>query len=139
MDFDLRTPCKDCPFRNDIKPYLRPERYQQILESPGLFPCHKTVKHGETDDEDEEYSPTSEGQKVCAGFLILLEKSGVPNQMMRICERIGDYNYNKLNMEAPVYDSVDELYETVGVYDDVEPEYDDVEYEEDSDEEVDYE
>jgi len=30
MRFDLKTPCKDCPFRTNIRSYLHPERAYEI-------------------------------------------------------------------------------------------------------------
>ena len=40
-----------------------------------------------------------------------MEKTGQPNQMMRISERLGLYDYRSMNMEAPVYGSLDEWVE----------------------------
>lgn len=36
-------------------------------------------------------------------MLILAERDGGPNQMMRICERLGMYDPSKLDTSAPVY------------------------------------
>lgn len=38
----------------------------------------------------------------CAGALIFNEKRHTPNQMMRICERLGFYDARKLDMKAGV-------------------------------------
>lgn len=102
MKYDLTTPCNNCPFRNDIRPYIRPERVEELRGVP--FSCHKTsTQQGKENHE--------EGVQHCAGSLILHEKENMPHQMMRITERIGMYNRTKLNMEAPVYDSFDEMVE----------------------------
>jgi hypothetical protein len=102
MKFDLTKPCKTCPFRSDIAPFITAERAKEILTSDGDFPCHQTT---EFDDEGEECGGDHHH---CAGFLILLEKEGSPNQMMRISERLGMYDRRKLDMDAPVYDSIRE-------------------------------
>ena len=104
MKYDLRTPCNNCPFRNDIPPYIHPERVEEIMG--GEFACHKTTKHN---DDGE---PINSGREQhCAGSLILHEKMECPHQMMRIMERFGGYDHTKLDMDAPVYGSVSEMVE----------------------------
>jgi hypothetical protein len=104
MKFDLKTPCVQCPFRTDIQPFLRPERAREItravLKAGQTFACHKTVRH-----DDEGDSVPSASEQHCAGALIMIERLGVPNQMMRIAERLGVYDYRKLDMDAPVFAS----------------------------------
>lgn len=94
MNFDLRRPCGQCPFRNDIEPFIRPARAREILHcltaQQGTFACHKTTQGGTTEQH-------------CAGAMILLEKMGRPNQMMRIMERMRAYDHRNLDMTAPVY------------------------------------
>jgi hypothetical protein len=94
MNFNLKTPCKDCPFRSDReanKGWLGKERAESIINSitkeDATFQCHKTL-----------------GNKAehCAGATILLEKLEKPNQLMRIAERLGHYDLTKLDMNAPV-------------------------------------
>lgn len=111
--YKMTSPCDNCPFRTDVVPYIRPERVREI--EAGLvraeFPCHKTVDYSqcEHDDEGSHHIPTA-GEVHCAGALILLEKLERPSQMMRIAERIGMYDARKLDMNAPVYDSFDEMF-----------------------------
>ena len=107
MHFQLITPCKNCPFRTDIKAYLKPQRVEEICDSliykQQSFPCHKTTK-----DDDGNTCETPNSQH-CAGALIFLEKQDRPNQMMRIAERLGLYNRHKLDMDAPVFDDEHEM------------------------------
>jgi hypothetical protein len=106
--YSMTSPCKHCPFRNDITPYLHPGRVREIEASleRAEFPCHKTTDSDR--DEEQQYHPT--GSEIhCAGALILLEKLERPSQMMRICERLQIYDRRKLDMEAPVFDSFDEM------------------------------
>jgi hypothetical protein len=63
----MKNPCEHCPFRRDVKPFLTPERGEELAyatENPyNSFPCHKTLEH---DDED---TFVGEDSKECAGFL----------------------------------------------------------------------
>ena len=108
--FDLKKPCKHCPFRTDIRFYLRTDRIEEICESiidwQQSFPCHKTTKH-----DDEGDTIQHNGEMHCAGALIMMEHMEQPNQMMRISERLGAYDRTKLNMDAPVFESADEMIE----------------------------
>lgn len=67
----MKKPCKHCPFRRDVKPFLRPERGEELAyhaQNPyNSFPCHKTT---EADDESDE-SFCNEETKECAGFMTL--------------------------------------------------------------------
>lgn len=103
MNYDLKKPCPQCPFRTDIKPFIHPERSEDIcdsLERGQDFPCHKTTGEG----EDGETTVESSSQ-MCAGAMIMLERMGRPTQMMRISERFGKYNHKLLDMESPVYEN----------------------------------
>jgi hypothetical protein len=102
MKYTLTKPCENCPFRSDIKPYIRPERVEEIFGVP--FSCHKTTTEKGRGNEHPE-------AQHCAGSLILHERMEQPHQMMRIAERIGIYDRTKLDMESPVYDSIDDMIE----------------------------
>lgn len=105
----LVRPCTNCPFRNDKPFYLGRRRRIEIAESlrrGAEFSCHKTTVQGDNDEVVR-----SGDEKFCAGAMIVLEKSEGPNQMMRIAERLGMYDYSKLKMESPVYDSLEEFCE----------------------------
>jgi hypothetical protein len=76
----VKKPCKHCPFRSDVKPYLHPERAAEIAyasENPySDFTCHKTIEY----DGDEDAFGNSTGNlsqsKTCAGFLTLRAQNG---------------------------------------------------------------
>lgn len=97
MRFDLTTPCAQCPFRSDVRPYIKAERVEEILIGNQSFACHKTL------DKDHRIHANSQH---CAGVLIILEREERPHQMMRIAERLGFYDLTKLRMSAPVYASI---------------------------------
>lgn len=100
------TPCDNCPFRSDRAFPLAEGRVDEIEASlvRAEFPCHKTT---EFDDHGERIEGAKE--RHCAGALILLEKLERPSQMMRISERLGLYDRRKLDMDALVYDSFEDM------------------------------
>ena len=107
MKYNLTKPCGNCPFRSDRPFDLKPGRIEEIVN--GLFndvpfSCHKTTtsKGVSNNHKDAEH---------CAGALIFLEKHDYAHQMMRIMERIGMYDRRKLDMDFPVYDSMEEMIE----------------------------
>lgn len=94
MNYDLKKPCSDCPFKRGTAMRLTRERAKEIAgmmlsSNGGIFPCHKTTI--ESDDGDGEMIVTQKS-KHCAGALIFAEKNGVSTQMMRIAERLGMYD-----------------------------------------------
>lgn len=75
MKFQLRKPCKNCPFRNgpDRIKFRGVERAGEIAESAYRygFPCHKSavlVEHDHGGFESEGYAPGPNTQH-CAGAL----------------------------------------------------------------------
>lgn len=111
MKFDLKRPCKGCPFRADIEPYLTKSRAEEIatvLLQDGTFSCHE---HNGFDDDGD----TFEGERAqhCAGAMIFLEHQDAPNQMMRIAERIGMYDRTQLDMDAPVFEDEESFIEVM--------------------------
>ena len=121
MKFNMTTPCGNCPFLRTSKAIrLTRERVEEIagmmLDSQGgVFPCHKTTVEGE---DDEGGCDLVDGPNTlhCAGALIFAEKNGTATQMMRIAERFNHdgngYDPRKLNTEADVFNSVEEMLET---------------------------
>jgi hypothetical protein len=109
--FGMTTPCSNCPFRTDIRPYLMPERVREIEQSlvHVSFFCHKTTKHDADELDDGDVYTCKGGEMHCAGALILMEKEGRSSQMMRIAERFGLYDREKIDMKAPVFDTFDAM------------------------------
>lgn len=78
MTDHMKAPCAHCPFRNDLTPFLHPDRADEIATLStnrfADFLCHKTVEHNE-DDGEAEPIPDS---KTCAGFLAMqINEAGV--------------------------------------------------------------
>ena len=104
MEYNLRRPCAQCPFRSDINPFLTRARAMEIATSldRAEFPCHKTLDYSQAANNDGEGAETDKTAH-CAGALIVLERMNKPSQMMRICERLGFYDRSKLDMKASVF------------------------------------
>lgn len=117
LSYALTTPCKDCPFRTDVRPYLTAARASEIVDSlvpsrlggGSTFTCHKTTVP--SDDEDSMERVDGPNAQHCAGALIMLEKAELldHNQMARISMRLGLLNPDKLNMDAPVFEHPDDF------------------------------
>ena len=74
-DRHAKVPCKDCPFRSDVTPFLHPERAEEIAytsQNPyASFTCHKTLEFDEDGD-----SWAGEESLECAGRLSLMANDG---------------------------------------------------------------
>lgn len=113
MKFDLTRPCPKCPFRCDIPGYLNASRASNIatvvIHQNGIFSCHQTLDYANADENEGEATETAK-TSMCAGALIMSEKVAPGhNQMVRIAERLGMYDWNKMDMDAPVFDSITEM------------------------------
>lgn len=96
MKYTMTSPCDQCPFLNKMKRGFTISRLRKFAS--GEFPCHQTA---DNDEETGDYVANDKSVQ-CAGALVFNEKRNTPNQMMRICERLGLYDARKLNMDAPV-------------------------------------
>ena len=76
----MKKPCKSCPFRNDVKPYLHPERAAEIAYSAlnpySDFSCHNTFEYDGGEDIQGRETGDFSNAKTCAGFLTLRAQSG---------------------------------------------------------------
>lgn len=79
----VKYPCKNCPYRSDVKPYLRPERGVELAYLPqnpyNEFFCHKTTRYDDSPEDDDEMGGdmvVDEDSKLCAGFLTLRAQEG---------------------------------------------------------------
>jgi hypothetical protein len=74
-EYFVKKPCKHCPFRNDVRPYLHPDRAAEIayaaLNPYSSFSCHKTL--GEDEEGD---TMVIEESRECAGFLTMRAQAG---------------------------------------------------------------
>lgn len=69
----MKKPCKNCPFRHDVKPFLTASRGEELAystENPcNEFYCHTTTDSVDTDEGSE--TVCGERTKICAGFLTM--------------------------------------------------------------------
>lgn len=115
MLYDLKKPCKNCPFRTDETriTFASAERAEDIAEQAYRrgFPCHLSAVH----EEETEYSPggfvPGENTQHCAGALIMFMRQGetawpgVDNDE-DLVERLWD----QLNVwTSPVFDSEEDF------------------------------
>lgn len=120
--FNLVSPCKDCPFRNDKpnqKGWLGAARMAEIiqdLENGLVFPCHKTTTDDqiiEDEDGNEVHSNNlNPNNEFCAGALIYMELTNTANQSRAVVtgEWLGLYDRSKLRVEgAPVFGNKEDL------------------------------
>lgn len=80
MDEFMKEPCKHCPFRFDITPFLTTPRAIELAyatENPyNEFPCHKTTVNDEEFGGDGSEMVIVETSKTCAGFLTMQIHNG---------------------------------------------------------------
>lgn len=100
MKYTKTTPCSECPFLKEMAPFFSMERLREFADH-GTFPCHQTAEVQDDEEGGSGYVAT-DNSVACAGALIFNEKRDRPNQMMRICERLGMYDRTKLDMAAKV-------------------------------------
>lgn len=120
MRFDLKTPCKNCPFRNDKTRivFAARSRAEEIEESAYRhgFPCHRSAELVDDDENDDENGyHAGENSQHCIGYIIMQLKEngnspwpGIDNDddlINRIEDRLDDY------WNLPVFNSTEEFFE----------------------------
>lgn len=78
MGEHMKKPCKHCPFRSDVTPFLHPDRADEIscaASNPySEFHCHTTTEY----DEDGDDMVATGDSKICAGFLAMqINEAGI--------------------------------------------------------------
>jgi hypothetical protein len=115
MKWDLKTPCKNCPFMDTkygIKFSCR-ERASEIEEQAyrNGFPCHLSAV--DTSDEDEESGGFVFGPETqhCAGAILVFLKDGYDGNVPfeNLSDKEQDRIRSRLNWNAPTYNSVEEF------------------------------
>lgn len=100
----MKKPCQHCPFRRDVKPFLRTARAEEIAYAAtnpyNSFPCHKTTEA----DEDGSEMLETENSKQCAGFLTLMANEH------------GSTPYDSDGFEPDFEGCYNEVYEMIDTY-----------------------
>lgn len=114
-DIACATPCKNCPFRKDVEPFLSKERAQEILRQLELgesFSCHETVDYSDPIEIDEDGNERNWGgnRRQCAGATWVLLKTQNPNQLMQLGERLLGIDWKAVMRNGDVvFDSPQEM------------------------------
>ena len=118
MEFDLKTPCKNCPFRTDETriTFACRERAEEIEEQAYRwgFPCHLSAVHEEYADGEEGFVP-GENTQHCIGAIIMYMKSGencwpgIDND-----EDLVEKLWDQIDVDAPVFDGPDAFLDANG-------------------------
>lgn len=109
MKFDLKKPCKQCPFIKGTTMALSPGRMEGIVESLrsdyNVFPCHKTAQHDE-DEEGNSITVPHENEQACMGALAYAyQHHGVTPVLARLAISRGETN---LKLIAHTIDRLEE-------------------------------
>ena len=115
MKFNLRTPCKNCPFRNDgtqirFKTRERAEEIEEIAYRQG-FPCHlSAVVEESVGEQYYEFGPDTQH---CAGFIIMALKAhgGISWPGINNDDDLAEQLYAQIDWDAPVFEDETEFFE----------------------------
>lgn len=110
--FDMKRPCKTCPFRKGQGENFRldAKRLKEITQSVA-FQCHNTVDYEHFDDP---YLKQGQKPQQCAGLMTLLAREGIPNQIMRVAQLTQHLEMEKLDPHGEVYATLEDAYRAHG-------------------------
>ena len=105
MKWDLREPCKSCPYRRDTRVgFWHPEEFDNLQAKDrdpigSVFGCHGTIKHADP--------------SVCIGWLLDQKRRGLPSLVLRV-RLAQDAEARGCHEEATdgghaLYDSIEEM------------------------------
>ena len=100
MNFNLKRPCANCPFRVDGAIDLKPGRIEGIArnltaDDRQWFMCHKTLEQGD--------------RSQCVGSMVYLLKVDCPNVSMRLAAALGMLRFDDLRVQyADIINPIDE-------------------------------
>lgn len=118
MKFDLKTPCKNCPFRSDATAirFACRERAEEIEESAyrNGFPCHLSadfIDDDETQDGESGGYIAGENTQHCVGYIILQindSGGGSPWPGIDNDEELLGHLESRVDFAAPVFETIEE-------------------------------
>lgn len=120
MRFDLKTPCKHCPFRTDATAirFSCRERAEEIEESAyrNGFPCHESAQYVEDDERGEDGYTFGENTQHCVGAMLLYLRDGGSGNVVfeRLDDAAQDRLWDRLDFDAPVYANEDAFLDSYG-------------------------
>ncbi len=116
MKFDLKTPCRNCPFRTDATriTFACRERAEEIAELAYRqgFPCHLSAEAVERPCGEEVFEFGPETQH-CAGALIMFLRDPGDGTLpfAYLAEDEQERIQDRLDWTAPVFESEEEFLE----------------------------
>ena len=114
MNFNLKSPCADCPFRRDsLHGWLGEDRAREIIRDTVLsdapFFCHKTTGAGQWSEDGDQYQ-ASGAEQVCAGMLHLEHKCNAGgNFSVRLARMFKGFRYEDLKNADLVFDTTNQF------------------------------
>lgn len=103
----LKAPCKNCPFlkSGDAPVRLTRGRVREVWGTTtwngGSFPCHKTIKSVDSEDDEEQFDMKKAQQ--CLGSTLSGIKSGEgPSQLARIMLRLSSLTHEEIEKMLPL-------------------------------------
>jgi hypothetical protein len=108
--FNVKKPCKDCPFvKGSItNQTLLPSRMKEIVHDvthDGHFFCHKTIDYAKEKEHGDSFKPI-EGEQLCAGSVLYIQRAGANTQFLEIMELLGEYDPSCLSGEELLIDPI---------------------------------
>lgn len=120
MRYDLKKPCKNCPFRNDetrIRFSCR-ERAEEIEEQAYRlgFPCHLSAEYiddDETPDGESGGYYAGDNSQACVGFIIMTLKEDDSSAWPAIYNdhELAEKLLGQVDMSTPVFGSAEEFFQ----------------------------
>lgn len=119
MRYDLKKPCKNCPFRSDSTRivFACRERAEEIEEQAYRrgFPCHLSAELVEEDDAPLGVAPgyhPGENTQYCAGHIImqLNEEGDMPWPGINNDEDLVQKLAGQMDMRSPVFECAEDFF-----------------------------
>lgn len=120
MRFDLRTTCKNCPFRTDATAirFSCRERAEEIAESAyrNGFPCHLSADLIEDDDYSDGGFVFGDNTQHCAGALMMFapDLDGTLAFQHELTDAEQERVIARLDWKAPVFECEDAFLASYG-------------------------
>lgn len=112
----MKKPCEHCPFRRDVKPFLTPQRGEQLAYHAqnhyNSFSCHKTTVSDEEFGGDGDEMVATEHSKECAGFLTLMANECGEQNVPKGFNPSYDVVYTDSFEMAQTYENPEEYFES---------------------------
>lgn len=107
MLWKIKRPCEHCPFRRDVRPFLRGSFARQLASllarDMNWFACHETT--GATTGQ----RITAARQSHCMGAAIVLYRDGQMNLPTRLALYMNMITMDDLDRPAPVFNTLEEF------------------------------